>query len=224
MPDPPRDNIEFTKHKIMLRKDDLTGIINQKHQLVLGFFTDNNTEDHSFTNMTVIPNLDMRVVNEQRILNMSNLRYEVEESRWIGRLEFVDISYTLQLPGKVGEKACYQFPIFIKNCKKSKKRRWFQVLRIKSKSDEIEGLSADLEGLNAESRNCTLNQETSLFHSESMARTEQPYSQNDPINVTMIGRVAPIDCSGENQGSDKNAVKTTEKIAEKTIEKTTDTG
>lgn len=104
-------------------------------------------------------------------------------------------------------------------------------MRIKSKSDEIEGLSADLEGLNAESRNCTLNQETSLFHSESLARTEQPYSQNDPINVTMIGRVAPIDGSGENQGSDKNAVETTEKtaekptekIAKKTTEKTTDT-
>jgi len=222
VPDPPKDKIEFQKHKIMLRKDDLTGIVHQKQHLVIGFFTDNNTYDHSFENMTVIPNLDMRVVNEQRILNMSNLRYDVEEGRWIGRLEFVDISYTLQLPTKVGDRACYQFPIFIKNCKKSKKKRWFQVLRIKSKSDgDVEGLSADLEGLNAESRNCTVNEEKSLFHSETeeMAMTEKPYSQHNPKNVTMNATVASIDGSGENQVLDKNMAKSVDNA--KSTDKTT---
>merc|ERR1711884_280877 len=224
IPEPHKDpnRIKFEKYKVVLRKIDLEGLIKQKQSLVIGFFTDDDEDSHNFENLTAVPNLDIRIVNDKRRLNISNLTYDVDEKRWVATKEFIEIGYTLQLPEKVGDRACYQFPIFIRNIRKNKRKRYFQILRVRHKNVDVEELSNDLEGLQAQSRNIsrmptdeTNTEPQSLFHTETIAQTEPNLDEskwvktqeNSSANIT-----TRVDTNGDQEQAENISRCSTEQL------------
>ena len=80
--------------------------------LAIGYFSDQR--DRNFDNMTIVNKVSITV--NEHALNIPNLRYDVDNNRTIGNVEFIDIGYCLNLPkrDKIGSGAKYKFPLTIK--------------------------------------------------------------------------------------------------------------
>ena len=153
---------------VFLNYRDLKLLTKNSTSLCIGFFTDQR--DRTFDNLTIVQKVSIEVNNF--LINIPNIRYDIDSDKVYGSVEYIDIGYVLNLSKKVSDRSCYKFPLKIKNNSRQKGTDiWFQVVLV-GKIGVVDEEAEDEKDKNEDTRSVS---------SANTNPSERPLSPSQPI-------------------------------------------